>query len=343
MRWYRLTLGEGAGKLVFDSKEQLKKGAPINIAFSITNYKGQGDVTNFIKIYNIPPSLQQKILEYAPLYETEENENGIPCQVLSKQGSPIKLEVGMQDDTIYSKNLNYTKVAEKTLLSSSIQNIVGNYSVLDNWIGFTTFGALNNQKSGQISIKPNENIKAPIEQALQEILGGDFKFKWDTKASNLINSKQQTTQINYEKFLDLKQALKREFNIQVYINNLDNSVHLGNNVKGNDKVINTGDMLSQPQVLSYGIKDPDTGETKTLSSLVTVLRPDLSIDDIVQIKGKTLGAMSGVWSEQSYLPPTGLNVFGAGKYKIYGVQHIGEFYGESVDSWSTQLQLVPIS
>lgn len=113
------------------------------------------------------------------------------------------------------------------------------------------------------------------------------------------------------------------------------------------KLINYNEILEQPQLLGYS-----DGYL-----LKTILHPDLQINDLIELKGMT-PSMSGLFSSktgyvgsevnnqqfmEAFIEQDKYNKYLTliGKYVIVGIRHTGNFYGNSINDWTSEMTILP--
>ena len=341
MRWYRITIGTGTNKIILDSQDMLKGGCPLQVEFNITGYKVEKgatqDISSLIKIYGMPLGLHKKLLSYAPKYSSQ--------NIKIKDGEFFKLEAGFIKSPL-TKKLGYFEVANKCLVEGEIKNIVGNYEPLDSYILITTLGfenieidKLDNSYLSRyfLHLAPGEDISNTLQSHLKYFIPKTWKINWSKDWEGVINNNKETRVWQYSTLNELLKIMQGEFEIGIIVDYQKKCLNIGYNFESNAYTINPGDLLSQPEVLGYS-----TSEGKYTYSLVSILRPDIGVGSIINLKGDMINSLAGNWTDKNYLQPTNLNLLKNGKYMVSAINHIGNFYGTEPSSWSSQMQISPV-
>lgn len=112
-------------------------------------------------------------------------------------------------------------------------------------------------------------------------------------------------------------------------------------------LIGYNEILEQPQLLGYS-----DGYL-----LKTILKPNLQINDLIELKGMT-PSMSGLFSSKTGYVGGEINnqqfleIFESqdkynkyltiiGKYRIIGIRHTGNFYGNGINDWTSEMTILP--
>ena len=354
MRAYKLEIADfklNNGNLLKSSFEigtNYKKGqnAP-QIEFSIKAFdSSSASVPSIIKIYNMPKDAYKKLRE------------------LTKKNSQITLSVGWDTNySLHSKLNSYKTIGMRPILVGRVQNVLGNFSTLDNYIIISTamvndnqlilndIQKLNNKQNNtsfNLQLNNNDLIYTIIEKAFKNVLFKDWQVKFSIYLKSLKYQNKNSMLGTYCDLASLINLISNNLNIEgdgisVKVDTSKNTILVYKSgdykdlltINNSLSVINLSyaDLLSQPEYLGYGNN----------LSVVIGLNPLLHLGSIVKIGNiqSTLGSALQGWT-----PSSGgikdFNIIQNGLYIVNQMLHNGNFYGRSADSWATQLNLIPL-
>lgn len=356
MRYYKLTIdgapattakGVDSAKWVFSSNAKSSSffglfksinATPLQIEFCIRSFTSAAtSVPAIIKLHNLPKQAYQML------------------QALAQDKPRVILEAGWNDEYIMSKKLGYEKITNQQILVGNIQNVMGNFMPLDNYIIITTALAepledmieYANEAAGEqvkdgfiAQFNQQEKIASKIEEYINNLVGEGVKVILSSFVKSQIAETMKS--FNYSNLWTFLSGLTFTFGLNYLFDSSTQKLGLFKDKDNDDKAtldfnnnevkLVAADLITQPEALGYSNQ----------ISVVTRLRPDIKLGSKIQI-GKVqtrLGAaiQAATFSAEGIKD---LNILNQGKYDVINVMHNGNFYGTSPDSWSTQMLLQP--
>lgn len=330
MRWYRLTIGND----VFEAGQSnllsnlSSSSAQLNIQFNISIYDNNASSTlGTINVYNAS-------LEWF-------------LQTQAKKGQQIKLEAGFNESSPLIQRMGYSKNLNSTLLSGEVQNIIGDFSGIQSivTIYFTAYTQQTNAKTTlKLAVKAGDkpaelvcNYLNSSQNPLGEAGNLAITFTGTSTASQLVYNSNRTINGNsLAGFLNDLATLTFKDNAHLYYTIQSNGTCVIysdlSELKGASYAITARDFVKMPCMVDFA---------GTLQAIVK-LSPHYKVGDYVSITG-VLPELQGAYSNIKMLSPRQdtTRLFYTGRYIIKSVNHIGEYYNISPDSWTTQLELTP--
>lgn len=311
------------GKLVLESSPSNR--APLNIEFNIKSFSGgAAAIPGFIKIYNPPRDWFIKTRS-------------------TFVGKNIELKAGFED-SIFTRNLGYSKVTDDLLMSGTITNILGDYSSRTPYMLFYFSPDTKKQQIQKIQNTQTSQltVNIPPQSVLTSFIVEAVKFftdwivtPWATLAS--IAPSAVTITFTVGSLAELLVVLNNKFNIESAVDPSRRSITLYKKDDKDQPTTNSvslkgNDLISQPEVIDQSL---------SISALFR-LRGDLRLGSVINLQG-VIPSVAGLASAQNFIgsAPDLDNVFRLGNYRIVSVEHTGDFHNLSVEGWSTAIRAVP--
>lgn len=299
-----------------------KNRTPLNIQFNVKAFEsGAAETIGFVKIFNISPATFTRATDLI--------------------GQKIILEAGFEDSP-FTKKLNYANVVNKTIFAGEIANVLGNFSSENTYM--TLYFNVNSaetlklreiEKSVEVSIAPNSSVLNPLLQAIKTFT--NFTIYPSTELTSLVSTASQTISFTAKTLKELLSKTEAYLQIKHAFDGSNVTINLYKKsqpspLQNLSVTINSSELLAQPEVLDFA------GSL----SVVTRLRADIRLGSNVNLVG-IIPTIGSALSSSNYIGSVvkTRELFRLGSYKVIGVDHTGDYYGTSPESWSTSLSLIP--
>ena len=342
---YSRSLLKKVGDLVTGDIFSLK--TPLNIEFEVQSFEGSvAMIPGYVRVYNLSADFYVEAEKFV-------------------RGHEIVLYAGVDTSSILSRKIGYSqiKLSSDLLIKARISNILGNFSTINPYIDF--FFTVDQKsileelfetkkKADEISKEQYEPFsvaippKSPIAPFLVQILQKFTSWSVITEPLllTMLNPSMQTIIIMAKTIGELLWQFKKSFNIEASINARSKVITLYEDgmdpktkIPFGAAIVDAEDLLAQPERLG-----PD-GNT---ISVVTRLRPDISLGTIVSLGGlggmipstaQLSQGMSGGFLSSFISTPA---MFQLGVFRVTACTHKGNFYNMSPEGWCTMFTAVPI-
>lgn len=282
-------------------------------------------------------------------------------------GKKIIFSAGF-DESILAHKCGYTHIAMNTLLQGVITNIVPNYSSLtepsviislrgDFATPVDKFKTYPFKGPTLILDGPTLNIYK-ITEWLKNFIPSGYVIAPDPStyaALTLIESSIKLDATSYSQAVDKLEVLgifctQLDNTISISYVNPDTGTLQSNSILGGNSfsnglaslgsviassfeslpTIEAEEMITQPQIISV-----------VETQVTTMLRGDVKLGDIIKLSGKIKPSISNISFSNinSLQDSNNLPVFTGGKFKVTGINHIGDSRSPSPDAWATSLKL----
>lgn len=322
---------------------------PLQIEFNVRSFTSvEASIPATIKIHNVPKSVYKALAGWA------------------KEKPPVTLEAGWNSEYVMSKALGYKDIKNQIILTGNLQNVFGNFVALDNYIILTTALAvpmsemreyIAKQSGNQITeiqaqFEAGKSIKDKVLEYVKLVVAEGWKIVLSKGLRSFVNNNRNSILFTFTNFNSLMTQLAFNLAVGFAVDATQNILRLfidANNEKipqdqkdkyKNDWLENSepievtaADLIVMPEVLGYS----------NHLSVVTRMRPDIKLGSIIKI-GKSITSLGGGLAENPTFTDEGiedLNIINQGEYVVIQVNHTGNFYGKTADSWSTQLLVQP--
>lgn len=320
---------------------------PLNIEFEVQSFEGSiAMVPGYVRVYNLSADFYAKAEKFV-------------------NGFELELYAGVDTSSVLSRKIGYSQniLSSDLLVKAQISNILGNFSSINPYVDFffvvdqkglleKLFGskkkADENTKEQlepySVSIPPKSPVAPILVQAIKQFT--NWVVMPEPLLLKLLNPSMQTIIIMAKTLGELLWQFKKSFNIEVSINTRAKIISLYEDgmspetkIPFGAAIIPSEDLLAQPERLG-----PD-GNT---ISVVTRLRPDISLGTIVSLGGlkdiipstaQLSQGMSGGFLSSFISTPA---MFRLGLYRVTACTHKGSFYNMSPEGWCTMFTAVPI-
>lgn len=295
---------------------------PLNIQFNVKAFEsGAAETIGFVKIFNISPVTFTRATDLI--------------------GQKIILEAGFEDSP-FTKKLNYANVVNKTIFAGEIANVLGNFSSENTYMALyfnvnsaETLKLREIEKSVEVNIAPNSSVLNPLLQAIKTFT--KFTIYPEAELTSLVSTASQTISFTAKTLKELLSKTETYLQIKHAFDGSNSTINLYKKSQpsppqGLTTTINSSELLAQPEVLDFA------GSL----SVVTRLRADIRLGSNVNLVG-IIPTIGSTLSSSNYIGSVvkTRELFRLGSYKVIGVDHTGDYYGTSPESWSTSLSLIP--
>lgn len=365
MRYYKLKIGLPEGYFAVDATNVLSLSSeatstgflgtksvnptPLQIEFNVRSFKDvEASVPATIKIHNVPKSVYKALVDW------------------TDAKPPVTLEAGWNHKYIMSEALGYKEIKNQIILTGNLQNVFGNFVSLDNYVMLTTALAIPmsemrdyiaKQSGGQVTeiqaqFEAGKSIKDKVLEYVKLVIAEGWKIVLSNGVKSFVNNNRNSIIFAFSNFNSLMTQLAFNLAIGFAINSADSIIRLfidasSEKIPADQKKnyendwkeevepidITAADLLTMPEVLGYS----------NHLSVVTRMRPDIRMGSTIKI-GKTITSLGGGLAENPTFTDEGikdLNIINEGLYRVIQVNHTGNFYGKTADSWSTQMLVQP--
>lgn len=322
---------------------------PLQIEFNVRSFKDiEASIPATIKIYNLPKGVYKALAGWA------------------KEKPPVTLEAGWNHKYVMSDALGYKEIKNQIILTGNLQNVFGNFVALDNYVLLTTALALpmsemrdyiKKQSGNQITeiqaqFEAGKGIKDKVIEYVKLVIADGWKIVLSKGLKSFINNNRNSTLFSFSSFNSLMAQLAINLAVGFAIDAAQSIIRLfidanSEKIPADQKEkykddwledsepieITAADLLVMPEVLGYS----------NHLSVVTRMRPDIKLGSVIKI-GKSITSLGGGLAENPTFTDEGiedLNIINQGEYVVISVNHTGNFYGKTADSWSTQLLVQP--
>lgn len=366
MRYYKLKIGyPSAAGTVFEQMNVLSLSSvatttsflgtksvnptPIQVEFNVRSFTNvEASVPAIIKIHNVPKGVYKALAGWA------------------KEMPPVTLEAGWNYEYVMSKALGYKDIKNQMILTGNLQNVFGNFVALDNYIILTTALAkpmsemreyIARQRGNQVTeiqaqFEAGKSIKDKVVEYVKLVLASGWKIALSEGLKSFVNNNRNATLFSFTNFNSLMTQLASNLAVGFAIDATQSVIRLFIDAK-NEKIqadqkekykndwlensepieVTAADLIVMPEVLGYS----------NHLSVVTRMRPDIRQGSIIKI-GKSITSLGGGLAENPTFTDEGikdLNIINQGEYIVISINHTGNFYGKTADSWSTQMLVQP--
>lgn len=328
----------------------MKNPSGLNVKFNIQYYNDpiSSTIPNTIELFNC----ESELYTNAEIYI----------------GKKIIFSAGF-DKSVLAEKCGYNHIAMNTLLQGVITNIVPNYSSLtepsviislrgDFAVPVDKFKTYPFKGPTLILDGPTLNIYK-ITEWLKNFIPSGYTIAPDPStytALTLIESSIKLDATSYSQAVEKLEVLgifctQSDNVVSVSYVNPDVSDAQSNSVLGGNSfsnglaslgsviastldslpTIEPEEMVAQPQIVSI-----------TETQVTTMLRGDVKLGDVIKLSGKIKPSISNISFSNinSLQGSSNLPVFTGGKFKVTGINHIGDSRSSSPDAWVTSLKLI---
>lgn len=322
---------------------------PLQIEFNVRSFTDvEASIPATIKIHNLPKSVYKALAGWA------------------QERPPVTLEAGWNSEYVMSKALGYKDIKNQIILTGNLQNVFGNFVALDNYVILTTALAVpmsemreyiakqsgNQVTEIQAQFEAGKSIKDKVVEYVKLVIASGWKIALSEGLKSFVNNNRNAILFSFSNFNSLMTQLAFNLAVGFAIDASQSIIRLFIDAK-NEKIpkdqkekykndwlensdpieVTAADLIVMPEVLGYS----------NHLSVVTRMRPDIKLGSIIKI-GKSITSLSGGLADNPTFTDEGiedLNIINQGEYVVISVNHTGNFYGKTADSWSTHMLVQP--